>query len=229
MWRRPQTSASGRAEAVFPRLGLFIWQYSHLLTKCLTSCVILGNHAIILTDASVAFFPGCVSCTFSKTKCCSLVGMKGTTPLKMCMVTHLCVWRCVWSCVWSRIFVMFKILFQLLNIVFNSRFRFVSLCPGRVCLFQVQFHFLLVSPSHSEPIRCYWLRSTLDRCGIPLRQNPFKSKHLHGVSALLVCTSTHNRSTWKLLHILWAWLMLSSGSPCLVQRDIWMVCSPSVG
>ena len=31
-----------------------------------------GHHAIILTDASVAFFPGCVFCAFAKTKCHSL-------------------------------------------------------------------------------------------------------------------------------------------------------------
>ena len=45
--------------------------------------VMPGHHAIILTDASVAFFPGCVSCAFAKTKCRSLGGMKGTTLLKM--------------------------------------------------------------------------------------------------------------------------------------------------
>ena len=42
-----------------------------------------GHHAIILTDASNAFFPGCGSCAFAKTKCRSLGGMEGTTPLKM--------------------------------------------------------------------------------------------------------------------------------------------------
>ena len=42
-----------------------------------------GHYAIILTDASVAFFPGCVSCAFAKSKCRSLGGMKGTTPLMM--------------------------------------------------------------------------------------------------------------------------------------------------
>ena len=42
-----------------------------------------GHHAIILTDDSVAFFPECVSCAFAKTKCRSLCGKKGTTPLKM--------------------------------------------------------------------------------------------------------------------------------------------------
>ena len=43
-----------------------------------------------MTDALVAFFLGCVSCAFAKTKCLSLGGMKGTTPLKMiplCMVS----------------------------------------------------------------------------------------------------------------------------------------------
>ena len=42
-----------------------------------------GHQAIFLTYASVAFFPGCVSCAFVKTKGRSLVGIKGTTPLKM--------------------------------------------------------------------------------------------------------------------------------------------------
>ena len=42
-----------------------------------------GHNAIILTAASVAFFPGCVSCNFAKIKCRSLGGMKGTTFLKM--------------------------------------------------------------------------------------------------------------------------------------------------
>ena len=83
MWSRSQTSASGHVETVFPRLGLFNWQFLHLLTKCWTSWVMPGHQAIILTDASVAFFPGCVSCAFAKTKCRSLGGMKGTTPLKM--------------------------------------------------------------------------------------------------------------------------------------------------
>ena len=83
MLSRSQTSASGRVEAVFPRLGLFIPQFLHLLTKFWTSWVIPCHHAIILTDASVSFFPGCVSCAFAKTKCRSLGGMKGTTPLKM--------------------------------------------------------------------------------------------------------------------------------------------------
>ena len=80
MWSRSQTSASGHVETVFPRLGLFIWQFLHLVTKCWTSWVMPGNHAIILIDA---FFPGCVSRAFAKSKCRSLGGMKGTTPLKM--------------------------------------------------------------------------------------------------------------------------------------------------
>ena len=42
-----------------------------------------GHHAVILTEASVAFFLGCVSCAFALTKCRSLGGMNGTTPLKM--------------------------------------------------------------------------------------------------------------------------------------------------
>ena len=36
-----------------------------------------------MTGASVAFYPGNVSCAFSKTKCRSLGGMKRTKPLKM--------------------------------------------------------------------------------------------------------------------------------------------------
>ena len=42
-----------------------------------------GHHAIILTDVSVAFFPGCISCAFAKPNCRSLGGVKGTKPLKM--------------------------------------------------------------------------------------------------------------------------------------------------
>ena len=53
-----------------------------------------GHHAIILTDASVAFFPGCVSCAFTKTKCRSLGGMKGTTPLKMTPLCNVSAFFC---------------------------------------------------------------------------------------------------------------------------------------
>ena len=120
------------------------------------------------------------------------------------------------------------ILFSLMNIVSNCGFWFVSLCPGRVCLFQVQFWFLFGSPNYSGRSRCYWLRSTLDRCPICLRQNPFCSKQLHGVSALLACTSNLSQNLIELLPILWSSLMLSSGSPRLVQRDIWVVCGQSV-
>ena len=174
-----------------------------------------GHHAIILTDASVAFFPGCVSCAFAKTKCRSLGGMKGTTPLKMIRLFMVSASLCFW------------ILFHLLNIVSNCRFWYGSLCPGRVCLFQVQFWFLLGLPDHSERIRCYWLRSTLDCCRICLRQNSFCSKHLHGVYALLVCTSIQSRNPLDLLPILWFQLMLSQES-YLVQRGIQVVCGPSV-
>ena len=146
-----------------------------------------------------------------------LGGIKGTTPLKMSPL-------CMVSATLCR-----SNLFLLLNIVSNCPFWFVSLCPGRVCLFQVQFLFLLGSPNHSRRSRCYWLRNTLNRCQIRLRQNPFCSKHMHGVSAPLVCTLIHSRSPLELLPILWFSLMLSSGSLRLVQRDIWVICGPSVG
>ena len=64
MWSHYQTSASGHFKVSFPRLGLFIWQFLRLLTKFWPSWVIPGHHAFILTDATVAFFPGCVSCAF---------------------------------------------------------------------------------------------------------------------------------------------------------------------
>ena len=149
-----------------------------------------SQHAIFLTNGSIAFFPGCGPCFFAKIKFRSLGGMKGTTPLNMiplCMVSA--------SPWWSNPFNW--------NIVSNCWIWFVSLCPGRVCLFQVQFWFLIGSPKHFKRGRCYWLRSPLDRCQINLRQNPFCSKHLHEMPALLVCTSTHNWSPLELSHILW--------------------------
>ena len=42
-------------EQIFPGLSLFFWQFFNLLT-CWTSWVMPGHHAIILNDASVAFF-----------------------------------------------------------------------------------------------------------------------------------------------------------------------------
>ena len=94
MWSRSQTSASDHVETVFPRLGLLIWLFLHLLTKCWTFWVMPGHHAIILTDASVIFFPGCVLCAFFKTKCRSLGGVKGTTPLKLIPLCKVSAYFC---------------------------------------------------------------------------------------------------------------------------------------
>ena len=47
-----------------------------------------GHHATVLTDESIAFFLRCVPCAIAKSKCRSLRGMRGTTPLKM---TPLCI------------------------------------------------------------------------------------------------------------------------------------------
>ena len=181
--RRSQTSVSGHAEIVFLKLCLFTWQFLHLLTKCSTSWVMSGNHAIILIDISVVFFPGCVSCAFAKTKCRSLCGIKGTTPLKMIPLRTVST---------------FSILFLLLNFVSNCHFWFISLCLGKVCLFQVQIWFLFGLPNRSERSRCYWLRSTHNCCRIRLRQNPFCMGYLLSWSVL-----PHNRSPLELLPIFW--------------------------
>ena len=53
-----------------------------------------GHRAIVLTDASVAFFPGNVSCAFAKTKCRILGGMKETTPLKVISLSMVSATLC---------------------------------------------------------------------------------------------------------------------------------------
>ena len=151
-----------------------------------------GHHAIILTDASVALFPGCVSCAYAKTKCRSLGGMKETTPLKM---IPLCIASASFCC--SNPFSASENCFQWPLLI-----RFIITWKS-LCLLHAQFWFLLESPNHSERSRCYWLRRILDRCRIRLRQNPFYSKHQHGVSALLLCTSSHSWSPLELLPLLW--------------------------
>ena len=105
----------------------------------------LGHHAIILTDASVAFLPECVSCDFAKSKCRSLGAMKGTTPRKMIPLCMVSVSLCCSNT------------FPLLNIVFNWHFWFVSLCPGAVCLFQFRFGFCMgphITLSEVDVIDC---------------------------------------------------------------------------
>ena len=86
-----------------------------------------SHHDIVLIDASVAFFPGCVSCAISKTKCRSLGGMKGTTPLEM---IPLCIVNASF-CRWNPL--------SASDYCFKLPILFVSLWLGRVCLFQVVF------------------------------------------------------------------------------------------
>ena len=76
-------SPSGHDETILPKLGLFFQKLLLLFTECWISCVMPGLHVIILTDASVEFFPECVSCAFATTKCLVLRGMERTTSLKM--------------------------------------------------------------------------------------------------------------------------------------------------
>ena len=151
----------------------------------------LGHHAIILTDASVAFLPECVSCDFAKSKCRSLGAMKGTTPRKMIPLCMVSVSLCC-----SNTFSAPEHCFQLALLI-----RFVMSWSS--LFVPISVWFLHGSPNHSERSRCYWLRSKIDRCRIRLRQNPFGSKHLRGVSALLACTSTHSWNPLELLPILW--------------------------
>ena len=104
------------------------------------------------------------------------------------------------------------------------------LCPGRACFFKIQLRFLLWSAKHSERSRYFWLQSTHDRCRVRRHdhQNSFCSQHLLGLYALLVCTSIQSLNPLELLPVLWFWLLLFLGSPHLMQRDIWVVCGPSV-
>ena len=150
-----------------------------------------GHHAIILTDASVAFFPKCVSCTFAEIKCPSLGGMKGTTTLKMiplCMVS-----ASLWC---SNIFSASEHCIQLPLLI-----RFImagrSLFAPTPVLISARVTKLLWANQMLFIAKHTWsLSDSFSSITILLKASAC-------VICSLVCTSTHNRSPLVLLPILW--------------------------
>ena len=136
---RSHKTASGHVETAFPRLGLFIRQFSHLLTKCLMSPTVPGHPAIIVSDSLVASFTGFVSCAFAKTNYLSSNGMvetknfcgnKQKNMIPLCIVNaFLCCANC----------------FSLRSMFSNCQFSLVSFYLGIVCLFMFCFDFSAVN------------------------------------------------------------------------------------
>ena len=181
MWSRCQMSASRHVETVFPRLDLFIWQFMFLATKSRWSLLMLGYDAIILTDASVAFLSGCVSCTFAINKYLSLCGNKDTTPLKTIPLCKVKSTFCSFDplstsepCSQLPLLIRFILSWKCLFVpsLRKSLFR-IDFCLGHQ-----------ITPSEVT-------KHTL--CRIRHHQNLSCSKHQHAACALMVYTSTQNR------------------------------------
>ena len=122
-----------------------------------------GRHAIFLTDASDAVFPGCVSGPFGKIKCRSSGGMNGTKKMiPLCMVSA------------SFLFETFFASEHFVNFSFDFDF-----CSGQQ-----------ITLSEVNVIDC---EDQLIVVGFVIfHQIQFCSKPLRGVSALLLCTSTQS-------------------------------------